>query len=66
MARRKPSLGTGTRLRAPAVTLREAEYGLFSLYSPAAFSLFCSVDNSASFFFSIALNTLLRLTIMVE
>jgi hypothetical protein len=39
MPRNRPSLESDSRHRAPVVILGEAEYGLFPLYSPAAFSL---------------------------
>jgi hypothetical protein len=39
MLRRRPSSGTGTRLRAPVVILGFAEYGLFSVYKSSIFLL---------------------------
>jgi hypothetical protein len=39
MLRRRPSSGTGTRLRAPGVILGFAEYGLFSVYKSSVFLL---------------------------
>ena len=39
MPRRRPSSGTGTRLRAPIVILGDAEYGLFSVYKSSVFLL---------------------------
>jgi hypothetical protein len=53
--RRRPSLGSDARHRAPVVILGFAEYGLIFVYKPAV-SLFVSTDNSASSFFSFVLN----------
>jgi len=45
MLRRRPSSGTGTRLRAPVVILGFGEYGLFSVYKSSVFSSLVSIDN---------------------
>jgi hypothetical protein len=40
MPRRRPCSGTSSQLWAPGVILGFTEYGLFSVYKSAAFSLF--------------------------
>jgi len=57
MSRRKPSSGTGTRLRAPVVILGFAEYGLFSVYKSSVFLLLYRQTIELLRSFSFALNT---------